>query len=1017
MAPFSKPPPTSEKLEALFNTFAGHDAGQVAIAADLLARLTETEENARFLCQHARGDGLLERCVSLAAMPTLPAETRSDVLMVLKNCMAVAEGKAMLCKDSTCLRRVLEAPPEKQTGEMATLLRHAWLGLVLNAVVSTQGSILEAHEGNHLEDSVIELCDTQTDPQGSAEGLLLLRHLYERRKTPMQPTEATRLVKLLVWAIGESDKHESWREWKGERARSPAEAVSHALHLLAAIGHQFPVRKALFHIDDEESEQLAPETAQHVNAMVNMLVVAVQKHGTTDPYAWRALSLTAEVKYVRRLMRNHACVKGLFRTLLASLAIQDRTLTEQLVSLLKQIFTGATDQFLSTDPTMFENLGKADGLKKLLSSLLTSWKDNPDIVHRGNIVAFLADAMFFSSFTDTWQVHNQASDLISILFDALLWKGVEGTAGLALGNFVSANGHIDLILDHDRAAHSISNVGWFLKRTSPGWDTKMQIYYLWRVLRSRKGCKLLCKHPHSDLIIAGLLTGVPYATTEDNEVLSLLECFLANEETRPSVLRGGNVSTMLEGLCDLLSMTGGGGDLSEPSCMLLQVLLEATGPSALLTWSGAAKMIGALSQVAAGKEVLDNLVPSLQWEPAMARALSLEYKRKWVSEVIRCSGGPAGDAAEIAVNRSDLLRDLLMKMKDGKPYQYGVKIRFVGEETGAGDGHRRECIRVAMAALCDREFGLFKSHDGGRSIHPSSIAVEAEPECMKYFHLVGKLIAVSLIHMETIPAARFTIALRKMILAAGPLHVGDMASVDPEFYLHKVQYLLLNKYMEEDKMSLSDLDLTFEDIPQPDLFPNASHELYPGGSQAQVTEENKLHYVELLCDSRMRGAVAEQVQAIIDGIRSIIPQDVWSLIQHIISPDELDLLICGLQEVDVNDWKAHSNCDVDQELWELFWAAIDSFDSDQQKALLEFATGSRTPPVGGFASLPGYGSVGDIQKFTLARNLNSTLPVASTCFNTIYLPKYTSQNEMADGLLEAVAHRDAGGFHEAAVAR
>ncbi|CAK0838408.1 unnamed protein product, partial [Prorocentrum cordatum] len=54
--------------------------------------------------------------------------------------------------------------------------------------------------------------------------------------------------------------------------------------------------------------------------------------------------------------------------------------------------------------------------------------------------------MFFSCFTDAWQVHGKAKDLIDLLFDALLWKGVEGTASLALGNFVSANGHIDLIL-------------------------------------------------------------------------------------------------------------------------------------------------------------------------------------------------------------------------------------------------------------------------------------------------------------------------------------------------------------------------------------------------------------------------------------------------------------------------------------------------------------------------------------------------------------------------------------------
>eukprot|EP00932_Pfiesteria_piscicida_P005636 SRR837773.15550.p1 GENE.SRR837773.15550~~SRR837773.15550.p1 ORF type:complete len:142 (+),score=33.03 SRR837773.15550:3-428(+) len=130
--------------------------------------------------------------------------------------------------------------------------------------------------------------------------------------------------------------------------------------------------------------------------------------------------------------------------------------------------------------------------------------------------------------------------------------------------------------------------------------------------------------------------------------------------------------------------------------------------------------------------------------------------------------------------------------------------------------------------------------DGGRTLHPSSTAADAEPECLKYFEFVGKLIALALLHRETLPAARFTTALWKMVLNTGPLSVEDMAFVDPEFYLHKVQYLLESKYAEGSAaLSLADLDLTFEDAPQPDVFPDARHELHPGGSQVPVTEENK----------------------------------------------------------------------------------------------------------------------------------------------------------------------------------
>merc|ERR550525_1391141 len=132
-----------------------------------------------------------------------------------------------------------------------------------------------------------------------------------------------------------------------------------------------------------------------------------------------------------------------------------------------------------------------------------------------------------------------------------------------------------------------------------------------------------------------------------------------------------------------------------------------------------------------------------------------------------------------------------------------------------------------------------------------------------------------------------------MLLGAGPLTVEDMAAVDPEFFKHKVLYILEARYAGgEFPLTIADLDLVFEDVPQPDIFPDVRHELYPGGSQIQVTEENKHHYVELVCDSRMRGSVSKQVEALVLGVCSIVPYETWSQIQRVVSPAELDILIC-----------------------------------------------------------------------------------------------------------------------------
>lgn len=414
------------------------------------------------------------------------------------------------------------------------------------------------------------------------------------------------------------------------------------------------------------------------------------------------------------------------------------------------------------------------------------------------------------------------------------------------------------------------------------------------------------------------------------------------------------------------------------------------------------------------------VVPMLQWEPQLTASLSLEYKRKWISRQVQA--GQSGDALVISVTRGNLLEGLCERLTETDALRRGVEVKFQGDgENGVGDGHRREFFRLVAADLMDPQLGLFKSNDGQRSFHTSSTASDAQPDALAFFELCGKLIALALMHQETLPALRLTTALRKILLGGGPLEIEDMASVDPDFFRQKILYILEAKYAEgEAPLCLSDLELVFEDSPQPDVFPDLRHELYPGGSVAQVTEENKQHYVELLCDHRMRGVVHEQVEALTRGLRSLIPDEVWSIFQRLVSPEELDLLICGLEEVDPVDWKTNSICSegVATETWDTFWNIAEAMSVQERKELLEFVTGSPGPPVGGFAALPGYGAIGSVQRFTVSppRNCQTSLPVAATCFNTLYLPSYESEAQMRSALLEAVANRHVGGFHEGAVA-
>ena len=71
---------------------------------------------------------------------------------------------------------------------------------------------------------------------------------------------------------------------------------------------------------------------------------------------------------------------------------------------------------------------------------------------------------------------------------------------------------------------------------------------------------------------------------------------------------------------------------------------------------------------------------------------------------------------------------------------------------------------------------------------------------------------------------------------------------------------------------------------------------------------------------------------------------------------ELELLIGGIADIDVEDWKKHTDYRGYQEGDEViqnFWKIIRTWDAEQKSRLLQFATGTSRIPVNGFKDLQG----------------------------------------------------------------
>uniref|UniRef100_A0A674JWZ3 HECT-type E3 ubiquitin transferase n=1 Tax=Terrapene triunguis TaxID=2587831 RepID=A0A674JWZ3_9SAUR len=185
-----------------------------------------------------------------------------------------------------------------------------------------------------------------------------------------------------------------------------------------------------------------------------------------------------------------------------------------------------------------------------------------------------------------------------------------------------------------------------------------------------------------------------------------------------------------------------------------------------------------------------------------------------------------------------------------------------------------------------------------------------------------------------------------------------------------------------------------------------SHDLKPNGSNILVTEENKEEYIRLVAEWRLSRGVEEQTQAFFEGFNEILPQQ---YLQYF-DAKELEVLLCGMQEIDLNDWQRHTiyrhyTRTSKQIMW--FWQFVKEIDNEKRMRLLQFVTGTCRLPVGGFADL--MGSNGP-QKFCIEKvGKENWLPRSHTCFNRLDLPPYKSYEQLKEKLLFAIEETEGFG--------
>jgi len=198
--------------------------------------------------------------------------------------------------------------------------------------------------------------------------------------------------------------------------------------------------------------------------------------------------------------------------------------------------------------------------------------------------------------------------------------------------------------------------------------------------------------------------------------------------------------------------------------------------------------------------------------------------------------------------------------------------------------------------------------------------------------------------------------------------------------------------------SVEGLDLTFT-VALKDS-PNLMVELKPDGANTSVTEENKSEYVKLYVSNYLTGSIRKQLQAFISGFYLVIPREQMPKLTE----KELELLLCGVPDINVDDWRKNTKYDgftEQDEIIEWFWRIVTDMTMEDRAKLLQFCYGSAIVPAGGFANFK--------HKFNISKQSNTKLlPQSHTCGFQLDLPKYESEEDLKIKLYRAITLVDEG---------
>ncbi|CAE8634531.1 unnamed protein product [Polarella glacialis] len=350
---------------------------------------------------------------------------------------------------------------------------------------------------------------------------------------------------------------------------------------------------------------------------------------------------------------------------------------------------------------------------------------------------------------------------------------------------------------------------------------------------------------------------------------------------------------------------------------------------------------------------------------------------------------------KLTVRRTHLFEDGLIALANAN-WRAHFQVVFVNahgqrEQGQDAGGLFKEFWEKLAETAFNPEYGLFKMTES-RLLYPNPEAWKYHEHVTQLFEFLGLVIGKAIFESIVVDPSFAPFFLAKLLGRHNSYY--DLESLDPSLFSN---LQLLKNYSGD----VADLCCSFvttgtdgQEVP-----------LLPGGADIPVTNSNRFRYIYLLSDYKLNTELKGASEAFLSGFKRLIDER-WL---RMFGEDELQQVISGSQgaSVDVDDLQRHtqgSNCrGAKDKVLVDFFIAMRAMSNEHRVKLLRFVTSCSRTPLLGFGHLEPPFTVHKVH----VRSDSEKLPTASTCFNTLKLPSYSSWKVMKQKL-EFVIVQDAG---------